>query len=390
MSCDPPSDGIPLSVPWLVGNEAAYLEECVRTNWVSSAGSFVERFEREIAAHLEVGHAIAAVNGTAALHVALLVAGVRPDDAVLTSTLTFIAPGNAVRYVGAWPVFVDADPATWQMDAGLAVDFLGNRCERRDDGLHDRDTGRRIGAVLPVHVLGHPVDMDPIVEAARDLGVAVVEDATESLGAAYKGRPVGALADIACLSFNGNKLVTCGGGGMIVTNREDWARQARHLTTQARTHPHEYVHDEIGFNYRLTNIQAALGCAQLENLEARIAAKRRIAAAYAEMCAEQPGLSFMPAAQWADAMFWLSTILVDADVFGADRYDLLRFLADKGIESRPLWQPLHRSPAHRGAQALGGDAAERLYGRALSLPSSCGLTPGDQERVIAAIIAAVA
>ena len=330
---------------------------------------------------------MATVNGTAALHVALLVAGVRPGDLVLTSAVSFIAPANAIRYAGADPLFVDVDPATWEMDPILAVDYLNTACERRDGMLVDKESGRRIGAVLPVHILGHPVDLDPILAAAAEHGVPVVEDATESLGARYRGRPVGSLGDIACFSFNGNKLVTCGGGGMIVTAREDWAARARHLTTQARTDAIEYDHDQVGFNYRLTNLQAAVGCAQMENLGERVAAKRRIADRYRRLCDETPGLFFMPEAPWAESAQWLATIRVDAETFGVERRELFRRLADASIQSRPLWRPLFDVPAHKGARVLGGNEAMALWQEGLSLPCSCDLSPEDQERVCSAIIA---
>ena len=381
---------IPLSVPWITGNEAAYLSECVDTNWVSSGGGFVKRFEKDVAGRLGCAHAVATVNGTAALHTALMVAGVRPGDCVLTSTLTFVATANAIRHAGAWPVFIDVDPATWQIDAGLVADFLATACEVREGALAERTTGRRVGAVLPVHILGHPADMDPIVAAARSYDLPVIEDATESLGATYRGRKAGNLADVACLSFNGNKLITCGGGGMVVTDRADWAERAVHLTTQARCDDIEAIHDEVGFNYRLTNLQAAVGCAQLENLDERLAIKRRIATGYRDFCDATPGLSFMPEAEWAESALWMSTIRVDPEVFGCSRYDLLRILAENSIETRPLWQPLHLSPAYQGARVVNGAVAEKLYAQALSLPCSCSLTEADQGRIYSAILAAPA
>lgn len=376
---------IPLSVPVLAGKEWDYLKECLDTNWVSSVGPFVDRFEAMMAERHGLPHAVAAVNGTAALHVALLVAGVRPDDEVVVSTLTFIAPANAIRYVGAWPLFVDADPETWQMDVDRVIAFLRHGCRMRGGALFNIASGRRIGALLPVHVLGHPVDMDPLLAVAAEFGLPVIEDATESLGATYKERPVGALGDMAALSFNGNKLITCGGGGMILARRADWAKQAKHLTTQARSDAAEYIHDAVGFNYRLTNVQAALGVAQAERLEPLIAARRRIADRYREACRTLPGLSFMPEAAWARSIFWLSTLRIDPARYGRDARALMKTLARRGIESRPLWQPLHRSPAHAGAAALGGETAERLYAQCLSLPSSSDLSEDDQARVIAAL-----
>lgn len=373
---------VPLCEPALLGNEWAYVRECLDTGWVSSVGAFVDRFEKAVADAVGAAHAVATVNGTAALHTALLVAGVEPDDEVLVSTLTFIAPANAVRYVGAWPVFVDAQPDTWQMDPQRVADFLRRDCVWRDGALRNRATGRRVRAVLPVHVLGHPVDLDPILEAARSFELAIVEDATESLGAVYRGRPVGRLGDIACFSFNGNKLITTGGGGMIVTDRPDLAARARYLTTQAKDDPVEYVHHAVGYNYRLTNVQAALGVAQMERFAQCIAAKRRIAARYVEALAELPGLTPMPAASWAESVYWLYTVLIDRRGSGLSSREVLARLAARKIQTRPLWQPLHRSPAHPGAPVLGGGVAERLHRDALSLPCSVGLAPEDQDQVI--------
>lgn len=381
---------IPLCVPCIHGNEWRYVKECLDTNWVSTGGPFVDRFEDAFAARLDGGaapalRAVACQSGTAALHVALQTAGVGPGDAVLTSCMTFIAPANAIRYLGAEPVLTDVDPNYWQMDVGLIARYLADDCERREAGLFDRHTGRRVAALLPVHILGHPVDMDPLLELARIYGLPVVEDATESLGASYKGRRVGALGDIAAFSFNGNKLMTTGGGGMIVTRNADWARRAKHLTNQAKVDPIEYVHDEVGYNYRLTNIQAGMGLAQLETLDDFLAAKRRIAARYAAGLAAIPGLRPMTAAPWADSAWWMYTILVDSDVYGMDSRALLRALDARRIQTRPLWRALHQGPPHAGCPVLGGDVAARLHATALSLPCSVGLSDAEQDRVLATL-----
>jgi len=381
----PAGEFIALCVPEVRGNEWQYVRECFDTNWVSSAGPFVDRFERDFAECVGTRHAIATASGTAAIHVALLVAGVEPDDEVIVSTLTFIAPANAIRYVGAFPTFVDAEPDYWQMDAGKLVDFLDTECQFTDGELRNKATGRRIKAIMPVHILGHPVDMDPIIEVAGRYGLAVISDATESLGAEYRGRKLGQLADIACFSFNGNKIITTGSGGMIVTDREDWAERAKYLTTQAKDDPVEYVHEAVGYNYRLTNIQAAMGCAQLEQLSDYVAAKRRIAAEYAEAFRDVPGISPMAQADWALSTCWMFTVMVDPDEYGMDSRELLRRLAEVKIQARPLWQPMHRSPAHAGSYAVSGGVAERINRDALSLPCSVGLSKADQKRVIDAI-----
>ncbi|MBA3650797.1 MAG: LegC family aminotransferase [Chthoniobacterales bacterium] len=376
---------IPLSVPEIQGNELSYIKECLDTGWVSSVGAYVDRFEQSLAARAGTKYAVATVNGTAALHIALLVAGIEPDDEVLLPTITFIAPANAVRYCGAWPVFIDAEPDYWQMDPNRVVDFLETKCQWHEGVLRNRRSGRRVRAILPVHILGHPVDLDPILEVARKFGLAVIEDATESLGAKYRERSVGSLGDIACFSFNGNKIITTGGGGMIVTDNEAWAQRAKFLTNQAKEDPVEYVHHEIGFNYRLTNVLAALGCAQLEQLDAFIARKRAIAASYAAALHDVPGIRPMREASWASSIFWLFTIVIDPQRYGQTSRELLDRLAQNEIQARPLWQPMHRSIAHAEAEFTGGETADFLHRDCLSLPCSVGLTGRDLERVCAII-----
>jgi perosamine synthetase len=372
----------PLHVPEIRGNEWKYLKECLDTGWVSSVGPFVDRFEEELAAFVGTKFAVATVNGTAALHISLLLAGVAPDDEVLVSSLTFIAPANAIRYVGAWPVFIDAEPTYWQMDAEKVVDFLESKCEWRNKALHNRATGRRVKAILPVHILGHPVDLDPILEVARKYNLAVIEDATESLGAKYKGRMVGNIGKIACFSFNGNKIITTGGGGMIATNDEVWARRAKYLTTQAKTDPLEYVHGEIGYNYRLTNLLAAMGCAQMEQLPDYILVKRRIASAYSKSLANIAGITPMDEAAWAYSTFWLFTILVDPKMYGMDSRDLLQRLSEANIQARPLWQPNHRSTVFANCGEYDCPVADQLNREALSLPCSVGITEEDLRRIV--------
>jgi len=376
---------IPLSVPCLRGNEWAYVKECLDTNWVSSAGTFVDRFESMAAAALGVGHAVATMNGTAALHIALKLAGVEANDEVVVSDLTFIAPANVVRYLGAWPVFVDAEPRYWQMDPQKLRDFLRKGCTYSGGTLMNRQTGRRVSALLPVHILGHPCDMDPILEEAGAFGIPVVEDATESLGVRYKGRPAGSFGRMACLSFNGNKILTTGGGGMLVTNDAELARRARHLTTQAKDDPVEYIHGEVGFNYRLTNVLAAIGVAQMEQLERHVADKRGTAKAYTEALSRIPGIRCPEEPKGAFSTFWLYSILVEERKAGMVSRALLHRLAGRGIESRPLWQPMHLSPAHRGSYATDCTVAERLYHEALSIPCSVGISSAEIEQVVSAI-----
>jgi perosamine synthetase len=373
---------IPLCIPEIRGNEWKYVKDCLDTGWVSSVGSYVDRFEREMAEYIGTKHAVATVNGTAALHISLLVTDVQADDEVLVSTLSFIAPANAVRYVGAWPVFIDAEPDYWQMDPQKVVDFLEKRCRWVNGEMRNNDTGRRVKAILPVHILGHPVDIDPVLEIAEKYGLVVVEDATESLGAKYKGRMVGHLGDIACFSFNGNKIITTGGGGMIVTDNEAWAHKARYLTTQAKDDPIEYIHKEIGYNYRLTNVQAAMGCAQLEHLDRHIENKRNIAMKYAEAFENIKGIIPMKQAEWASSIYWLYTILVNEEDFGLTSRELMRMLAKEQIETRPLWQPLNQSVVLKSLSKTNCSVSQYLYANALTLPSSVGLSIEDQNRII--------
>ncbi len=379
---------IPLSVPVLHGDEMRYLEECIRTGWVSHAGPFVARFEEELAKAVGMPYGVATSSGTAALHLALIVAGVGEGDAVIVPDLTFVATANAVRYCGADPVFVDVSPDSWQLDGEKVAAYLRDECVLRDGAPTDRVTGRRIRAVLPVHVLGHPVDMDPLREIATRYKLVVIEDATEALGASYKGRPAGALGDLGCFSFNGNKIITTGGGGMIVTDDRGLAERARHLSTQARDDPLEYVHREIGFNYRLTNVQAAIGLAQLEHLAEHVDRKRAIAARYAAALEGARGIVRPVEAAWARSTFWLYTVLITAAAARGSR-DVIARLAADGIEARPLWVPLHEQPPYRSSRAYRVENARRLHEQAVSLPSSVDLAADDQDRVIASLRAAV-
>ncbi len=379
------SGDIPLSAPVLRGNEWRYIKDCLDTNWVSSVGAYVERFEQMVAAYVGTRYAVAMVNGTAALHMALLVAGVEPEDEVLVSALTFIAPAFAIRYAGAWPVMVDAEPDYWEMDTNAAADFLDKGCRWTAGALINRGTGRRVRAILPVHILGHPVDMAPLQALAQKYGLALIEDATESLGANYRGQKTGALSDAACFSFNGNKIITTGGGGMLVTDNEAWAKRARYLATQAKDDSLEYIHGAVGYNYRLTNLQAAMGCAQMEQLDSYVAAKRAIADNYRRALAEAPGVTPMREAEWAFSSHWLFTVLVDPEAYGQDSRALLRALGEAGIQSRPLWHPLHRNPVFAGLPVVGGQVSERLNRQALSLPCSVDLSPEAQGRVTEAI-----
>lgn len=376
-----------LSEPQLGGNEWRYLKECLDSGWVSSVGPFVERFEREMAAYVGTTHAVAVVNGTAALHIALLIAGVQPGDEVVVPTLTFIAAVNAIRYCGAEPVFMDSDPQTWQLDVERCEQFLARECRSTTEGCVNTMSGRRVRAILPVHLLGLACEMDRLVELARRYGLNVVEDAAEAVGVRYRGRHAGTFGDIGVLSFNGNKVMTTGGGGMLVTNESSIAARARYLTTQAKDDPSEYIHHEVGYNYRLTNLQAALGVAQLEQLDSFIMRKRRIARDYAERLRplQQDGLTLMPEPAHTEATYWLYTVLLGADTTRARRQNVIRHLNSEGIGARPLWHPVHRLRPYAACQAFEIEWADRLYERALSLPSSVGLEEAEVERCVEAL-----
>ena len=380
-------DRIPLAVPWIGASALAYLEACLTTNYVSSVGPFVGQFEEAFAAAGGARYADACASGTAAIHLALRVLDVGPGDEVLVPTLTFVASVNPIAYVGATPVLVDAEPVTRNMDPALVADELDRRA---------REGRRQPAAVELVHLLGHPADIGVAIEAAERHGVAVIEDASEALGARYTdgpwaGRAVGTIGRVGCFSFNGNKLITTGGGGMVVTDDAALARRARHLSTQARLPGLAYDHDEVGYNYRLSNLAAAVGVSQLEDLGTLLAGRRANAAAYDAGIAGLPWLRPAPRAAWADPSFWLYTASLAPDVVDGGtgvRDHLIDRLAAAGIESRPIWTPLHRTRLWSAAPRIGGGVAERLFELGFSLPSSSGLTDRDHARVVAALAAA--
>ncbi|MEP6859988.1 MAG: aminotransferase class I/II-fold pyridoxal phosphate-dependent enzyme [Deltaproteobacteria bacterium] len=365
-----------LSEPLLTGNVQRYLDECVATNFVSSVGPFVERFEREFAAFVGARFAIACASGTAALHVALHLLDLKPGDEVLVPTLTFVASVNPIAYERATPVLVDSELETWNLDPTLVVDYIESAAR----------AGRKLPrAVEVVHLLGHPARLEPIMDVCAAHGITVIEDAAEALGASYRtgryaGKQVGTIGQLGCFSFNGNKIITTGGGGMITTDDPELARRAKHLTTQARLPGLAYRHDEVGFNYRLTNLAAAVGVAQLEQLPAFMAKKLEIAARYDTALAGCADVMVPPRAPWAAPTCWLYSPRA-----GTARDAWITALAAATIEARPIWTPVHEMPMYRDAPRLGGANAERLAAEALSLPCSVGLTAADQERVIAVL-----
>ncbi len=365
----------PLHQPRFAGKEWDYVKECLDSTFVSSVGGFVTRFEQQMAEAAGTAHAVAVTSGTAALHVALLLAGIGPGDEVLAPALTFVATANAISYCGASPHFVDADPATLGLDPERLAAYLRDIAERRGGDVVNRRSGRRIGAIVPMHTFGHPVDMEPLLDLAAAWGLPVIEDATESLGSRYKGKPTGCWSRLAAFSFNGNKIVTTGGGGAIATDDERLAQAARHLTTTAKlAHPWAFVHDRVGFNYRMPNLNAALGCAQLEQLPTFLAAKRALAERYRRALAGVPGVAFVAEPAYARSNYWLNALLVDEPHAG-ERERLLQRCNEEGLACRPAWTLMHHLPMFRDCPRMELPVAESLERRLVNLPSGAGLAP---------------
>lgn len=368
-----PNGTLALHEPVFAGNEVAYLEECIKSTFVSSVGKFVDRFENMLQEVTGARRAIAVVNGTAALHACFTLAGVESGDEVMSPALTFIATTNAIAYCGASPHFIDSSFVTLGMDAQALGARLDAIAQRGPGGTINRETGRRIAAIAPMHTFGHPVDMDAITAIARHWDIAVVEDAAESLGSTYKGHAVGSQARLAALSFNGNKIVTTGGGGAILTNDEDLGRRAKHITTTAKL-PHKwaFVHDEVGFNYRLPNLNAALGCAQLEQLDGFLASKRRLAAAYQRAFAGVPGVKFSREPEATTSNYWLNAVLLD-EAHADMRDDVLTALNAAGFGARPAWTLMHRLPMFAACPRGELRVAESIERRLINLPSSASI-----------------
>ncbi|HNQ77849.1 MAG TPA: LegC family aminotransferase [Acidobacteriota bacterium] len=384
----PPGEGfIPLCVPCVEGNEWKYVKVCLDTNWVSSAGPFVNRFEKMVSEYVGTKYAVAAVNGTAAIHLSLMLLGVGPGDEVVTSDMTFVAPANAIKYTGAEPVFIDPDYDTFQMNPGRLYDFLDKKCRKGKLGLVNRDSGRIVKAILPVHILGHCCDMEAINAIAEKFSLPVVEDATEAFGSKYAGKLAGAFGKMGIFSFNGNKIITTGGGGMLVTDDRKLAEKAKYLTTQAKDDSIEFIHNEVGYNYRLSNVLSAIGCAQMEKLDDYIVRKRKIASTYNKRLGTIEGVVPMSEPEGNESTFWLYTVKIDKKKFGMDRKELMKKLAGERIDSRPLWQPMHLLKAFESSPYVGEGVSTLLKKLCISLPCSTGLKRDEQARVIRAISA---
>jgi len=380
---------IPLSVPNLCGNEWSYVKECLDTGWVSTAGPYVNRFEKEIASYTGASRAVACASGTAGLHTALVIEGVSAGDEVIVPTVTFIAPVNAVHYQGAEPVFMDCDQYL-NIDVEKVRRFCEEECERTDRGLLNRRSGRIVRAIIPVHVFGIPCDMDSLMDTADNFSLAVIEDASESLGSRikagrFKGRHTGTIGKSGVLSFNGNKIITTGGGGMIMTNDDETAEKARYLTTQAKDDSLRFIHNEIGFNYRMTNISAALGCAQLEKLDEFVSIKRRNYDCYRQELRGVKGLSFIDVPQWAEPNYWIYPLLVEQNTAGISRDDMMASLSQRGLETRPLWELNHMQKPYEKNQHYEIEKALFYRERVLCLPCSTSLTEDDVVHVSSVI-----
>lgn len=361
---------IGLHEPYFIGNEWNYVKECIDSGWVSSAGKFVDRFEQQLAAFTGLKYAIAVVNGTAALHTCLMLSKVEQKDEVLVPALTFVATANAVTYCGAFPHFVDVEKKTLGIDPVKVSEYLNEIAEIKNNHCYNKITGRRIKAIIAMHTFGHPVDLDPLLEVSEKWNLELIEDAAESLGSYYKGRHTGNWAKVTAISFNGNKVITTGSGGAILTNDPVLAKKAKHLTTTAkRPHPYEFYHDQIGFNYRLPNINAALGCAQLENLPDFLRKKRQLAGRYQQAFEKIDGVTFFTEADFAKSNYWLNTILLH-DTRVHQKEMILELSNQRGIMTRPAWNLMHQLPMYKDNPRMPLTVAEDLQKRMINIPSS--------------------
>lgn len=376
-----PAERIYLSVPHMSGRELVYVNEAFASNWLSSVGPNLDRFEADVAARLGGGvHALAVSSGTAALHLVLRALGVGPGDRVAVSTLTFAGSVWPIRYLGAEPVFVDSEAGSGNLDAELLRGYFAEAAAR----------GRLPRALVLVHLYGQHADADAVAAACREYGVALVEDAAESLGATYRGRETGTTADYAILSFNGNKIITTTGGGMVLTRDAEALARMRKWANQAREPAVEYLHREVGYNYRMSNVLAGIGRGQLEVLDERVAARRAVARRYAELLADVPALRLQEEAPWGTHSRWLTVMFLDPAYTTATPRDLVAALEAENIEARPVWRPMHTQPLFAGAERVGGGVAEQLFASGVCLPSSSSLTAAQQSLVADVLAGALA
>lgn len=361
-------DFVPLAVPVFIGNEKKYLNECIDTTFVSSVGKFVDRFEEDTARYTGCKRAVVCVSGTNALHMSLMLAGVQRDDEVLTQSLTFIATCNALSYIGAYPVFIDVDRDTMGLSPVAVREWLSKNSEQKDGECYNKNTGRRVKACVPMHTFGHPVHLDELLDVLKEYNIELVEDAAESIGSLYKGKHTGTFGKVGALSFNGNKTITTGGGGMMLFNDEELGAYAKHITTQAKIpHRWEFRHDHIGYNYRLPNINAALGCAQLEHIEEYVASKRETAKAYEEFFKDIPEIEFFVDTPDTRSNYWLNiVILKDKEA----QLNFLEYTNDNGVMTRPIWELMNRLPMFEKCENDGLKNTIWFADRVVNIPSS--------------------
>jgi len=365
----PDKDILPLHEPTFIGNEEKYVLDCIKTGWVSSVGRYVDQFERMLAEFTGVKRAVAVVNGTAALHIALKIVGVQPNDEVLIPSLTFVATANAVVYCGAVPHFVDVSDTTLGINPFTLENYLKDIAVVKQDVCFNKKTGRIIRAIVPMHTFGHPVDLDPLLDLCERWHLIMVEDAAESLGSYYKGIHTGNFGKASAMSFNGNKIVTTGGGGAVLTNDEKLADYAKHLTTTAKLpHPWKYEHDQVGYNYRMPNLNAALGCAQLEHLDDFIDKKRRLVHKYERLIADYEGIKLFKEPHYAKSNYWLQTLIFDDKKYSID--EVLQTLNDYHVMSRPIWKPLHLLDPFKHYPKADLSVTEKLQHQIVNVPSS--------------------
>lgn len=369
------NERIYLSPPSQSGTEEAAVTRAIQSNWIAPLGPEVDAFEAELAVRSDVGHGLATSSGTAAIHLALLGVGVRPGDVVIAPSFTFIGTVTPVAFIGAEIWFVDSEASSWNLDPDLVEQALDTA----------RSEGRRVGAVISVDLFGQCADYDHIAAVCDRFEVPLVEDAAEALGATYKGNPAGSFGRAAALSFNGNKIITTSGGGAIVSNDEALIGRARFLATQAREPEVHYEHREIGFNYRMSNLLAALGRAQLSNLDQRVQARRALFDSYVARLGDLPGIDFMPEPSYSRSNRWLTTLTIDPDRFGATRHQVIDALTADNIEARPLWKPMHLQPVYEGVRMFGGSFCERVFEDGMCLPSGTDMSEDDIDRVVAIV-----
>ena len=375
---------IALSLPNIAGNEWKYVKDCLDTGWISSVGSYVTQFEQMVADFAGAKYGVAAVNGTAALHISLLLSGVKQNDYVILPNLTFVASANSIKYLGAEPLLIDADPHLWQMDLDLLEEFLENETDEKDGHLFYIKDGRRIGAIMPVHILGNMCDMDRFLSIVKKYPLPIVEDATEALGTTYKGVSAGKFSPLAAFSFNGNKIISTGGGGVIVTDDEALAKHAKHLTTTAKASADEYYHDEVGYNYRLVNVLAAIGVGQMELLPSFIKRKKEIVAFYKKELTGVADIRFQQELPDVNTNGWLFTIQTDK------QQQLLDHLNANKILSRRFWMPMNKLPMYKDCVYVQKkDNSDYIYNTCLSIPSSTNITDEELEIVVREIKEAI-